>query len=42
MTHEKETLENITKARSEAMQANSVGDVAKAETKLNMVLSTTA
>ena len=35
MTHEKETLENITKARSEAMKANSVGDVAKAESNLS-------
>jgi LemA protein len=37
MTHEKETLENITRARSEAMKASSgsVGDVAKAESSLS-------
>lgn len=35
MTHEKETLENITKARSEAMGAGSVGEKAAAETNLN-------
>jgi LemA protein len=31
MSHEKDTLENITKARSEAMGAGSVGDKSKAE-----------
>lgn len=35
MNHEKETLENITKARSEAMGAGSVGEKAAAESNLN-------
>jgi len=39
MTHEKDTLENITKARSEAMGAGSVGDKSKAESKLSGAMS---
>ncbi len=35
MTHERETLENITKARSEAMGADSVGEKSRAESKLS-------
>ena len=35
MKHERETLENITKARSRAMSAESVGDKAKAEGELS-------
>ncbi|MFC1683712.1 LemA family protein [Candidatus Zixiibacteriota bacterium] len=35
MTHEKETLENITRARSQAVGAGSVGEKAKAEGALN-------
>ena len=34
MVHERETLQNITNARSQAMTATSVEDKAKAETKL--------
>ena len=34
MTHEKETLENITKARAGAMSANTVAEKAKAESAL--------
>ena len=37
--HERETLENITKARSEAMGASSVGDKAKAEGALDGAMS---
>jgi LemA protein len=39
MGHEKDTLENITKARSEAMGAGSVGDKSKAESKLSGAMS---
>jgi LemA protein len=39
MTHERETLENITRARSEAMSAGSVGEKSKAESKLNGAMS---
>jgi LemA protein len=39
MVHERQTLENITAARSRAMQAESVGDKAKAEGELNGVMS---
>lgn len=39
MKHEKETLENITEARSRAMGADSVADKAKAETELNGAMS---
>jgi LemA protein len=39
MTHEKETLENITKARSQAMGAQSVADKSKAEGMLNDSMS---
>lgn len=39
MKHEKETLENITEARSAAMSAGSVADKAKAETQLNGAMS---
>jgi LemA protein len=35
MKHERETLENITKARSAAMSAQSIGDKAKAENALS-------
>jgi LemA protein len=35
MKHERETLENITQARSRAMGADSVGEKAKAESELN-------
>ncbi len=35
MKHEKDTLENITKARGEAMNAQNVGDKAKAEGALS-------
>jgi LemA protein len=35
MKHERETLENITKARSNAMSAQTVGEKAKAEGELN-------
>ncbi len=35
MQHERGTLENITKARSDAMSAQSVGDRSKAETALS-------
>jgi LemA protein len=38
MTHERETLENITKARSQAVQAEGVGDKAKAEGELTRAL----
>ena len=38
MTHERETLENITKARSAAVDASSVADKSKAETELSGVL----
>jgi len=39
MTHEKETLENITNARSRAMGAGSVGEKAKAESELSGAMS---
>ena len=39
MTHERETLEGITQARASAMQAQSVGDTAKAESALQGALS---
>jgi len=39
MTHERETLENITKARNLAAQASGVGEQAAAEGKLNQALS---
>lgn len=38
MHHERETLENITKARSQAVQAEGVGDKAKAEGELTRAL----
>ena len=38
MTHERDTLENITKARSQAVAAESVGDKAKAEGELTSAL----
>src|SRR5512145_1506546 len=38
MTHERETLENITKARSHAVEAEGVGDKAKAEGELTRAL----
>ncbi|MDX1700746.1 MAG: LemA family protein [Melioribacteraceae bacterium] len=38
MTHERETLENITKARSAAVDASSVSDKSKAETELSGAL----
>ncbi len=39
MKHERETLENITEARSRAMGADSVADKAKAESELNGAMS---
>jgi len=39
MKHERETLENITNARSRAMKAESVGDKARAEGELNGAMS---
>ena len=39
MKHERDTLENITKARSKAMSAESVGDKAQAEGELNGAMS---
>ncbi|NMC44912.1 MAG: LemA family protein [candidate division Zixibacteria bacterium] len=39
MVHERQTLENITAARSRAMQAESVGDKAKAEGELSGMMS---
>jgi LemA protein len=39
MAHERETLENITKARSQAMIADTVGEKSKAESKLNGAMS---
>ncbi len=39
MTHERDTLENITKARSEAMSAGTVGEKAKAESALDGAMS---
>ena len=39
MKHERETLENITAARSRAMGAGSVGDKAKAESNLSGAMS---
>lgn len=39
MVHERQTLENITAARSRAMQAASVGDKAKAEGELSGMMS---
>ena len=39
MKHEKETLENITKARSQAMGAGNIGEKAKAETALSGAMS---
>jgi LemA protein len=39
MKHERETLEGITKARSDAMSAQSVGDKAKAENTLSGAMS---
>ena len=38
MTHERDTLENITKARSQAVVAEGVGDKAKAEGELTRAL----
>ena len=38
MTHERDTLENITKARSQAVTAEGVGDKAKAEGELTRAL----
>ena len=38
MTHERDTLENITKARSQAVAAEGVGDKAKAEGELTRAL----
>jgi len=38
MTHERDTLENITKARSQAVQAEGIGDKAKAEGELTQAL----
>ncbi len=38
MTHERDTLENITKARSQAVAAESVGEKAKAEGELTRAL----
>jgi LemA protein len=38
MTHERDTLENITKARSQAVAAEGVGDKAKAEGELTNAL----
>lgn len=38
MTHERETLENITKARSAAVDASSIADKSKAETELSGAL----
>lgn len=38
MTHERDTLENITKARAGAMSANSVAEKAKAESALSGAL----
>lgn len=39
MKHERDTLENITKARNLAAQASGVGDQARAESGLNQALS---
>ena len=39
MTHERDTLENITKARNLAKQADSVGEHSKAETQLTQAMS---
>jgi len=39
MTHERETLQKITDARSKAMGAGSVGEKAKAESELNGAMS---
>jgi LemA protein len=39
MIHERETLENITQARSEAMGAGTIGEKSKAESKLNGAMS---
>lgn len=39
MTHERETFESITKARSQAMGASSVGEASKAEGMLSGALS---
>lgn len=39
MTHERETLESITDARSKAMGADTVGDKAKAESALSGAMS---
>lgn len=39
MKHERETFEEITKARSQAIQANSVSDKGKAESELSGALS---
>jgi LemA protein len=39
MKHERQTLENITNARSKAMSAESVGDKARAEGELNGAMS---
>ena len=38
MTHERDTLENITKARSAAVDASSVADKSKAESELSGAL----
>jgi len=37
-THEQKTFENVTKARSQAMQAESVGETAQAESMLSQAL----
>ena len=37
-THERQTFENVTKARSQAMEAQGVGDTAKAESALGAAL----
>ena len=39
MQHERQTLENITKARNLAMQASGVGEKGQAESQLNQALS---
>ena len=38
MTHERETLDSITKARSQAVEAQTVGEKAKAEGELTIIL----
>ena len=39
MSHERDTLENVTKARNLAVNANGVGDQAKAENQLTQAMS---